>query len=506
MEYKRRIINFRPICFIGLILIIGILISSLSIFYNVSFSVFLLSFLLAVLVLIIVYSCIDKNYKVIISVILSILILGIGVIGVFNIKSKYERSNLSGAYVISGSVAEIKDKTDLNYLIVVKTNINGKPNKIILEVPITFSIYVGCRVKCGCTIEKINAVEDESVNFYSLINSEYYIASNVKDLKVYNEFDSLASKIKYKIVTSLQTYMPNSYGVSYALLVGDTSYLNEERLLGFRYTGVAHIFAVSGLHVGFLYEFIKLILKLFKVRKKISSFIVIFAIFLYVSFCGYSPSCLRAFFIISTITLSEILDFKNDKISTMFLSSIIVLLINPLYLFDLGFLLSYTAYSSLILLTKPFTRGISKFLPEKVSLYLAPYLSAYIGLLPICLSSFGYYSAFSMLFNMIIVPIISIVYILNVIAIIGVLISSHLAFLCVLPELSFMLITKFITSVNYYAFLLEEIRLGVSVVFYYLTLVFVIDEINITPKIRKNIIFSLLVVFIMSVFVINLRN
>ncbi len=506
MNTKGKIVNFRPLLFIGLILIIGILISSLTIFYKFSYSVILLSVLLISLIRVLIFSLKGKNYKIFISVIVSIILLILCVFSFYNAKSKYDNANYSADAYLKGYVTEIKSNDNNYSQIVVKADLNNLTNKIIVEIPAKYKVYVGNKIEFKCEVYKNYYSYNGKFNLYPLINNEYYYATNVENVRVYKEFDGVISKLKYKIITLLQKYMPNGYGFSYALLVGDTSYLKGDSILGFRYTGVAHIFAVSGLHVGFLYGFLKLALKILKVKKKPSIMIILSLIFLYVWFCGFSPSCLRAFYIILFVSLSEILDFKYDKISVLFLSAILILLINPLYLFDLGFLLSYTAYSSIILLTRPISRWFSKFLPDKIAKHLAPYISAYLGVMPISISSFGYYSAFSMLFNMIIVPIISVVYILNFIAVVGLLISTHLSFLCILPEISFVLITKFITSINYYAFLLKEIDLGLSTFFYYLMLIMMLDEINISTKIRKNMIYSLFIVFIMSVFVINLGN
>ena len=505
MENKGRIINFRPLVFVGLILIIGILISSLTIFYNSTYTIILFCLLFLSFIWLSFYLLKSKNYKTFITVCVSLLVLLVGVFSFFNVKAIADNSNYSSDAFISGYVVEVKENNSNGYQIVVEGELDGKLNKILLNVSAEFNVYVGSKVEFNGDIYKID-YNSNDVNLYPLINNQYFAATNINNFKVYAEFNSVSSRLKYIIISRLKSYMPNGYGFSYALLVGDTSYLSSDSLSGFRYTGVAHIFAVSGLHVGFLYAFLSLIFKFLKVKSKTSSFIILFLIFLYVWFCGFSASCLRAFIIISINLLSKILDFKYDKISALFLSAIIVLFINPFYLFDLGFLLSYFAYSSIVLLTKPTTKFFERFLPSKVAVYLAPYFAVYLGILPISLTSFGYYSAFSMFFNMIIVPIISIVFILNLFAVFGLLITPYLSFLCVLPELCFILITKFITSINYFAFLLTDINLGISAIFYYMMLVFMLEEINISKKIRKNILLSLLFVFIVSVFVINLGN
>ena len=86
------------------------------------------------------------------------------------------------------------------------------------------------------------------------------------------------------------------------------------------------------------------------------------------------------FLVLTLISLCDLIGIKGDKLSALSLSAIIISLINPYYLFSVGFILSYVTYLSLLLLTQPIKLLFSKVLPENVANYLAPFSAAYITL------------------------------------------------------------------------------------------------------------------------------
>ena len=175
-------------------------------------------------------------------------------------------------------------------------------------------------------------------------------------------------------------------------------------------------------------------------------------------------------------------------------------------MFSVGFILSFVTYLSLVLLTDPIESGLSKVLPSKVAKILAPSTSAFVGSMPIVLNYFGYVSAFAVLFNLIIVPIIGVVFSLNFIAVIGILISPYLSFLCILPDLIFTALTWFISSINYFAFLIKGITFGTSIILYYLVLVLSLREINLSIKTRNLTLNIGWFILILSFIVTNIRN
>ncbi len=511
MDYKRKLFNFRPLLALASVFIVGILLSSLSLRYSNNIVLFALAVFLTILLIATVIAIYYKKKVYYITLILSILLVVFSVFSVFNLKAEYQNENFNGITSFNGEIVEIKafkeGEVDNYYRVVARGEINGKVNKVIFDVDTTYNLYLGNKVGFVAEISKISYFDsDGKINYNTLINKEYYRANYIKDFSYFDENASVISSLKRSILIKLKKYMPENYGFSYALLTGDTAYVDSNVLSGFNYSGISHVFAVSGLHVGFLYLLISRLLKFLKVKVKINRIITVIVLFLYVYFCGFTSSCMRAFVILTAISLLEIIGAKGDRLSAVGLSAIINLFINPFRLYGVGFILSYVTYLSLILLTKPIEGGLSKIFPNKVAKVLAPSTSAFVGATPIVLNYFGYTSAFAMLFNLIIVPIIGFVFIFNFIAALGILISDYLAFLCVIPNIVLTALTWFINSINYLAFIIRGVTFGKLIILYYLILILYLREINLplkTKKIAQNLGWF---IFILSFIVINIRN
>ena len=509
MNYQRRLFNFRPLVIILLALIIGTIIAFLRLVLPSFIVITILSVYIAVLLAFTVISIIYKKPKYYITTILSIIFIVLSCVSVFSVKAEYDREVFSGYTDFNGEVVEIKEYTKLdneNYFrVVAKGKVNGKVNKVSFSVYTDYDIYVGNEISfTGEIIKNTYLNSDGEIYFYSVIDKEYYSDINIKNFNLKDNNLSFSSNLRRSILINLKRFMPDNYGFSYALLLGDTAYLPDKVLEGFRYSGVAHIFAVSGLHVGFLYVFLSKLLKLLKVKNKPKTILTLLALFLYVAFCGFTPSCMRAFLVLTFISLSDLIGVKGDKLSMLSLSAIVISLYNPYYLLSIGFILSYVTYISLLVLTEPIKEFFEKILPSKVAWFLAPYTSAYIGSFPIVISAFGYYSCFAMLFNMIVIPIVSVVFVFNFIAVIGLLISPYLSFISLIPNVIFTALSWFITRVNYFAFIIKNIRFGFSIIIYYLILLFFTKEINLPSKTRGLILKILIFIFILAFSAINI--
>lgn len=511
MDYKRKLINFRPLLVMACCFIIGILISSLCFVIDEVTVLFILTVFLAILLMLTVLAICYKKPRYCITLILSIFLTVFSVFSVFNLKADYDSENFKGTSGFYGEIIEIKDykrySTNNYYSVIAKGEINGKINKVTFNINTAYNLYVGNTVEFVAEMSKNSYIGSNGELYYNtLIDKEYYYASSIKDFKYYDSNESVVTKLKRNILVNLKKFMPENYGFSYALLTGDTAYVNGKVLSGFNFTGVAHVFAVSGLHVGFLYLILSKILKWLRIRFIARRIATILGLFLYIYFCGLSPSCMRAFIILSVTALTDIIGVKGDRLSAVSLSAILILLFNPLNLFGVGFILSYVTYLSLVLLTNPIESLFGKILPNKVAKFLAPSASAFVGSTPIVITYFGHASAFTVLFNIIIVPIIGVVFTLNFMAIIGLLISPYLSFLCVLPNIIFTALSWFISSIYYLAFLIEGVTFGGSIILYYIILILSLNEINLSVKTRNLILNIGWFIFILSFIVINIRN
>ena len=106
-----------------------------------------------------------------------------------------------------------------------------------------------------------------------------------------------------------------------------------------------HILAVSGMHIGLLILALLKVLALFSrwVSRKQALLLVVLIVWYYAILTGLSASVLRSVFMFSVLLLSQLSGKQISNLNALFFSAFCLLLYDPLYLFDLGFQLSYLA-------------------------------------------------------------------------------------------------------------------------------------------------------------------
>lgn len=159
----------------------------------------------------------------------------------------------------------------------------------------------------------------------------------------------------------IQTIRKNISGkqeqaVAEALLIGYRNDLDKDLVQAYSNTGVVHIIAISGLHLGMIYSLMMLLLRPFKsriFRKLINPIIILLIIWIFTFLAGAAPSVLRAAVMFSIILAGDFFERKKNIYNSLAASAFILLVINPFSLWDVGFQLSYAAVFSIVLLQKP---------------------------------------------------------------------------------------------------------------------------------------------------------
>ncbi|MBP3631268.1 MAG: ComEC/Rec2 family competence protein [Clostridia bacterium] len=197
--------------------------------------------------------------------------------------------------------------------------------------------------------------------------------------------------------------------IEFAMLIGDKDRMGEETKSVYSETGLAHILAVSGLHIGFvvaiIYAFVNKLLK----NKHWTSLIVtgIFIAF-YLYLCDFAVSAVRAVLMTIVVLYAKARGKQYDSLCGLSLAGILILLINPFDLFDVGFQLSFAVVFSLFCLAPPIGGLLSNYMPEKLASALAVCVSAFIGSVLIVAYYFKNCSLLAILSNLIIIPVVSV--------------------------------------------------------------------------------------------------
>ena len=140
-------------------------------------------------------------------------------------------------------------------------------------------------------------------------------------------------------------------GIAQALILGDKSLLDNEIRSAFTATGSMHILAVSGLHIGLILQLLLAIVKLGAkwIKRSTAILFVILLLWFYALMTGFSPSVIRAVFMFSVLTWTQWKGLQASSINTLFFTAFVIVLWKPMYLFDIGFQLSYLAMLGIFL-------------------------------------------------------------------------------------------------------------------------------------------------------------
>lgn len=209
-------------------------------------------------------------------------------------------------------------------------------------------------------------------------------------------------------------------GVLYALFTGDKYGIDTELYRNYRMSGVAHVLAVSGLHVTFLVSFISSVLKKFKMRKRYQILILLPLLLIFNAVCNFTPSVVRASVMSSVYVLTPMLTRRRyDGLSSMCFAGVVLLFINPLNALSYGFILSFLCVFGVFGLTPMIMRKL-RFLPDFLASSLAMSSASVLAVFPISLVLFSEASVVGILTNILVVPILGFSYgILFAVAVFG---------------------------------------------------------------------------------------
>ncbi len=317
--------------------------------------------------------------------------------------------------LISGKVRTVSPSSGSGFDVVLyDVRVNGE------------KVFGGMRVKniaatcappqCGYSVSFIGAVTKYDLISYGGLN--YNALDGIKySAAVRGGFGTEYGFSLFGVIrSSLSDLLCNNLNgetasVAFAMLTGDSSAVSEATLASFRFGGIAHIFAVSGLHIGVLYGVLGKLFKTLKLNRFAAAALNIAVIVFYGGVCGFTPSSVRAIVACATTSAAGLFFRKYDALNALSIAAILLLAINPLNLFDAGFVLSVSAVLGIAFLNRRIVSWL-RVLPDKISRTVGVTLSAQAGTLPALYLNFGYISGAGFLLNLIILPLLSALYIL----------------------------------------------------------------------------------------------
>ena len=202
----------------------------------------------------------------------------------------------------------------------------------------------------------------------------------------------------------------NEFGVAAAILLGYDDNLADEVRKNYVAAGSMHILCVSGMHVGIIYllaSFLLGFLNRKKWQKTLKQVLLLVLIWFYALIAGLSPSILRSALMISFVIIGEIIRRKGFIINSIAASAFILLCVNPNNLFEIGFLLSYSAVVGIVVLQRPIYNllYVKNKLLDKAWEITAVALAAQVATIPYTLFYFNQFTTYFWLSNLFMTPI-----------------------------------------------------------------------------------------------------
>lgn len=252
-----------------------------------------------------------------------------------------------------------------------------------------------------------------------------------------NNLKTIAARLRTKIQKSLEkhSFKKNELGIINALVLGQRQSISKDLLNSYAGAGAIHILAVSGLHVGILFLILGFLLKpLEKIThgKHLKTVLIVLFLWGFAFLTGLSGSVVRAVSMFTFIAVGMTIKNKKSGVFHALITSFFFLvMIHPMYIYDVGFQMSYAAVLGIIL----FFPKINSLLPRikflfsrKIWELLCVSLSATIGTLPISLYYFHQFPGLFFLSNIVIVPFLGLIMGFGILVVV-------LSLLHILPEL-----------------------------------------------------------------------
>lgn len=308
-------------------------------------------------------------------------------------------SNIEGIildYTIDGDKLSIllkaKEKIQVTYYIKSEEEKNDLQAKLKLGLTINLA---------GELKEASNNTIPNTFNYKKyLYNKRIYWLMTANKITVISKDIAFFYKIKNTLVTKINTYHKTS-SYLHAFILGINKGIDNDVHQDYQNNGVTHLFAISGMHISFLVAAMTLLFKKLKFKEKTIDFIIICFLLFYMFLVGLSASVVRASLLYIFLLLNKKLNLNLSSCIILYWLFFLLIIINPFYIYDLGFAYSFLTSFGLMLFSSKIKGNYLKmtFLVSMVTFFFS---------LPITLYNFYEFNLLTIMNNIIMVPMVSI--------------------------------------------------------------------------------------------------
>ena len=442
------------------------------------------------------------NSKIYLNIFQILLGLSIGILLVFvnknEVQSKLNSYQKEKNVKVFGTVEEIELERSYEVSFILQTDSLIISNKLIHT-----NEKLLCRSRSDST-ERKNFYETIKPGNYVLIKGTFQQGRDIRNpgefdyrkfllskgiTGIINSYDSASIKIldsnydffkdlvfqsrKYLDELIYKLHNKQTAGLLRGLLLADRSEIDYETKQNFVNSGVIHILAVSGLHVGYILLFFIVVFGRFNIYLR--SILTIVGLLCFMLITGIPASVFRATLMSIILIIAFITGRSTNLLNSIALSAVIILLVKPSEILNPGFQLSYSAVLSIALIYPVIQQVINqatikrKYL-KNILLFIGVSLSAQIGTLPFTLAYFNKLSLISLFANLFVIPLAGVIVGLAIVTLlIGSLLPSIAIYLAIVNNIvtSLMIdLVRFSGSLNFAFIRINNFSLLDSIFFY----------------------------------------
>lgn len=361
---------------------------------------------------------------------------------------------------------KINDKTITIYF----DNIIGKyyvdNNEKVKEFKDNYSFGDKIYIEGEMSVPNNNTIPN-NFNYKDYLYHKYiYYIIKIDKIKMISKNDNIFLNIKNSIYKRIDTIKYNNY--LYAFILGKSYYIDSEVLNNYKINGITHLFALSGLHVSMFSSIILFILKKIKLSEKLSYFITSLFLIFFAFIASFTPSIVRSvlFFILSSINNVYYLYVKPKYLLYIVFS--ILIFINPFYIYDTGFILSFCISFFILLFNEK-----NKINNNLLSILVISILST-LSSLPIIINMSYEINILGFINNLFFIPYVTyIVFPLSIIVVFISKLSFILNFLIIIMEY----ISKVSSNIFNIKLIFPKMSLFLIII-YYVLLILIVKKIN----------------------------
>lgn len=499
IRFINKPINFRPILFCVLSFTVGIFFFGFFAKEKLHALLYSAATIIAVFLIALPF-CIRSRKKIffiMLPVCLVFCFLGFlfGDVALKNfVDSKVER----GDYLVVGEIDRVSGNNGNYYYTLKKCTYNGESggNLNIRFCSRKFEKYDKIRLSCSI-------VDESEYNGKGISSNAMYGNSMMTTRIIYIEKIGESGSLKaefFRITDEILSNMgKNEAAIGKALICGDTSGMGE-KIEVFRLSGIAHVFAVSGMHVGLVFAAFSLLFKFIPIKKHIISILIGAVLFFYAYLCGMTASSVRAATMCFFVALTGSFGEKKDRVNSLALAIIVVLALNPFDLFTKGFILSFAVSFGLIVLINPI-KDLFSFTMKKLRESLAVLIAAEAVSIPLSVVLFGYFPIVSVVTNLFLIPLVSLVfYMLWICLLLCMIMSVNRLIALYIPNLILKFLTSCCETLSKFPYKITTFPIA-AVILYFAAILIVSDIVN-ANKAAKRIsgVFAFSTIIIAAIF------